>query len=235
MDILTDDQQRLALLQHAATEVEEVTLASSDLTTSQDASADNHRQPGMLLIISGPAGVGKTTITHHIEAELNASFSVSMTTRAQTAKERDGVDYYFVSEEEFAAARDSGKLLEWARVFENYYGTPQDAVEKSLAEGKLVILEIDVQGAIQVKKTMPNAYSIFILPPSEEELLTRLRARKREDEAAIQRRYAKAKLEIELARESHAYDAFLVNEKLETAMREAIELVQRERASRANR
>ena len=194
---------------------------------------DQGPKPGMLLIISGPSGVGKTTITHAVERELDAVFSVSMTTRPKTAKDVQGVDYRFVSQEEFDRHREAGELLEWAQVFENCYGTPRQPVQESLAAGRIVLLEIDVQGAIQVKRNLPDAYALFILPPSEEALLQRLRNRKREDEAAIQRRFAKAKSEIAKARECGIYDAFIVNDTLEHAVSEAIDHVRRELARRS--
>lgn len=186
---------------------------------------------GLLLIISGPSGVGKTTITHEVERRLGGVFSVSMTTRPRATNDRHGLDYHFVSVEEFLAARDAGELLEWAEVFGNYYGTPRRPVEEAIAAGRLMILEIDVQGAIQVKKKLPEAFAIFVLPPNEEVLLERLRRRKREDEATIQRRFGKAKLEIAAAQENGPYDAFLVNDELDAAIDEAVEIVQKKMQS----
>jgi len=187
---------------------------------------------GMLLVISGPSGVGKTTITHQVESQLGAQFSVSMTTRPKTEKDTEGGDYYFVDREAFESTRDAGQLLEWADVFGNFYGTPRQPVEAALAEGKLVILEIDVQGAEQVKTNMPGAFALFVLPPNENVLLERLRGRKRDTEEVIQRRFAKAKDEIVRAWESGVYDQFIINRDLEHAVREAVELVQAERARR---
>ena len=189
-------------------------------------------QNGMLLIISGPSGVGKTTITHHVEKALGGVFSVSMTTRAMTAADKEGDDYYFVDVPTFLKSRDNGELLEWAKVFDNYYGTPRIPVEQAMSAGKLVILEIDVQGAIDVKKNMPDAFSLFVLPPSEEELLGRLRRRQREDESTIQRRFAKAKQEIAEARECNIYDEFLVNDNLDHAVNQAVQIVSDELSRR---
>lgn len=194
-----------------------------------DPSQNSH---GMLLIISGPSGVGKTTITHQVEKELGGVFSVSMTTRPKAAKDTEGIDYYFVTPEQFAQARDRGDLLEWAQVFENCYGTPRKPVEENLAAGRLEILEIDVEGAVQVKQNMPDAFAIFVLPPSEEALLDRLRQRKREDEATIQRRFAQAKHEIARAHESGVYNHFLVNDNLDEAIAEAVAVVQAEQQRR---
>jgi guanylate kinase len=187
-----------------------------------DASA---KDAGLLLIISGPSGAGKTTISRQVKKQLDAAFSVSLTTRAQTSADTEGADYFFVSKEEFEQVRDGGGLLEWAEVFGNYYGTPRDPVEKHLAAGRLVLLEIDVQGAIQVKKQLPDCFAMFVTPPSEEELLSRLRSRQREDEAAILRRYAKANEELALARQIDVYDYFLINDDLDKAIAEAVKRV----------
>ena len=180
---------------------------------------------GLLLIISGPSGVGKTTITHRVRVRLGAVFSVSMTTRPITGEDTDGVDYHFVDEATFKRHRDAGNLLEWAKVFGNYYGTPRRPVEENLAAGRLMILEIDVEGAIQIKKNMPECFALFIEPPTEEALLQRLRRRQREDEQTIRGRFARAKHEIDRARECGAYDAFIVNDDLDTAVDQAVQAV----------
>src|SRR5688572_6671775 len=138
---------------------------------------------GLLLVISGPSGVGKTNIAREIERRMNGVFSVSVTTRPKTPKDVEGRDYYFITEKEFAVKRDAGNLLEWAEVFGKYnYGTPRQPVEEQLAAGRLVILEIDVQGGLQVKRKMPEALMLFIQPPDDEALLKRLRARARDNE-----------------------------------------------------
>lgn len=181
---------------------------------------------GVLAVISGPSGAGKTTITRGLCERLeNAVLSVSVTTRPKAAKDREGVDYTFVDRAEFERMRDAGELLEHAEVFGNCYGTPRAWVEERLAEGRTVLLEIDVQGASQVATRMPGVVGIFILPPSESVLLERLRARRREDEATIQRRFAEAKREIEAARESGVYRTFIVNDDLERATAEALSAV----------
>lgn len=180
---------------------------------------------GMLLVISGPAGVGKTTITRYVQEQTGAAYSVSVTTRPKTGADVEGVDYHFVTREQFERQKEQGQFLESAEVFGNLYGTPRGPVEHALATGQLVILEIDVQGAIQVKRNMPEAFGVFILPPSEDELLDRLRGRAREDEQTIQRRFAKATAEIKLARESGVYSHFVVNDDLDTAKQRVLELV----------
>jgi len=181
---------------------------------------------GLLLIISGPSGVGKTTITRGVERTIgDAVFSVSCTTRTKTEADAEGVDYRFVSNEQFDEMVANDEFLEWADVFGKRYGTPRAWVDEQLRRGRLVILEIDVKGAEQVKQKMPESFGIFIMPPSEEELLARLRARKREPEEAIQRRFAEAKREIEQAKGNGAYDLFIINDDLERATAEALKAV----------
>lgn len=188
--------------------------------------------PGMLLIISGPSGVGKTTITRAVERAIPESiFSVSVTTRPMTAADREGVDYFFIDDARFERMVDRGELLEHANVFGKKYGTPSARVDHELSQGKIVILEIDVHGAEQVKAKRPEAFALFIEPPSEAVLLERLRARQREDEATIQRRFAEAKREISRAKNGGVYDAFLVNNELNQAIGEAVQVVNQARAA----
>ncbi len=191
---------------------------------------------GLLLIISGPSGVGKTTITRGVERSVSGSvFSVSWTTRDPTPADKEGVDYHFVDDTAFEEMREKGGFLESAGVYGRKYGTPREWVEVQLERGRLVILEIDVQGAIQVKRKLPEAYAVFIEPPNEAELLQRLRARKREDEAGIQKRFAKAREEIAAAKTCGVYDVFLKNEQIDEAILEATRLVTMERARRRAR
>jgi len=198
----------------------------------------SHRLPtdtddGLVLIISGPSGAGKTTITRGVERGIPGSvFSVSATTRQRTDADVEGVDYRFVTDDEFEAMRSRGEFLETAGVYGKKYGTPKAWVLEQIKRGRLVILEIDVQGAISVKHQIPDAFAIYILPPSENSLLERLRSRKRESEEIIQRRYEQGRAEIERARSCGVYDAFIVNDVLEDSIRQAIELVNAERARR---
>jgi guanylate kinase len=186
---------------------------------------------GMLVMVSGPSGVGKTTILHRILAALEAQFSVSATTRPRAAGETDGVDYRFVDEPTFQSMIDRGDFLEFAQVFgKNWYGTPEAPVDEAIARGRIVILDIDVHGAKQVRERRPEVFGIFILPPSEAELHRRLADRGREDAEAIERRFAEAKREIAAAKEPGLYDAFVVNDELERAVSETLALV-RGRAS----
>jgi guanylate kinase len=185
-----------------------------------------NRGRGLLLVMSGPSGVGKTSIVHELTRRFDAVFSVSATTRAKTPGERDGVDYFFVTPEEFQRWVDENRFLEFAQVFgRSWYGTPREPVERQLAQGKIVILDIDVQGASQVKRASPDAFALFVLPPDEEELLRRLRHRGREDEEAIQRRFSEAKREIGFARSSGVYDHFVINDDLFRAIEEVARLV----------
>ncbi|MBR3202008.1 MAG: guanylate kinase [Solobacterium sp.] len=154
---------------------------------------------GLLIVISGPSGVGKGTVIKQFidDPELKLAFSVSMTTRKKREGEVEGVNYYYVSREEFEKTRDEGGLLEWTEFVGNYYGTPLAAVERLRNEGKNVLLEIEVDGCQQVKKKVPDALTIFIVPPSVKELENRIRGRKTEAEEIVQQRLAKATKELE--------------------------------------
>jgi len=188
---------------------------------------------GLLLIISGPSGVGKTTITRAVERSIPGSvFSVSMTTRPQTPADVDGVDYHFTTEDEFLRRERAGEFIETAVYAGNRYGTLRAPVDANLARGRLMILEIDVVGAKNVKRQYPDALGLFILPPTEDTLLERLRSRKRESEAVIQRRFAAAKQEIAEAKRCAVYDHFIVNDDLQRAIDEAVATV-RARLARA--
>jgi len=181
---------------------------------------------GLLVVISGPSGVGKTSIVHRLIDAFDGTFSVSATTRPRSEQETEGVDYLFIDEATFQAWIDEGRFLEYAQVFgRSWYGTPREEVETQLSRGRMVVLDIDVQGATQVRASMPSALGIFILPPSEEELLNRLRRRGREDEATIERRFAEARHEMEIARTCSAYDEFVVNDSLDVAAARVIEIV----------
>ncbi len=197
-----------------------------------------HRLPtdtddGIVVIISGPSGVGKTTVTRGVERAIpGAVFSVSATTRAATPADVEGVDYHFVSDEEFERMKAGGEFLETAGIYGKKYGTPRRWVEEQIRRGRVVILEIDVVGAKNVKAAIPGALAIFILPPSEEALLQRLRDRRREGEEAIAGRFAEARRETLAARESGVYDLFLVNEDLGETIRRAVDAVLDRRRAR---
>ena len=155
---------------------------------------------GLLIVLSGPSGVGKGTVLRSFinNPDLNLAYSVSLTTRSARAGEVDGINYHFVSRDYFKQRIDNGDFLEYAEFVGNYYGTLWTAVEELRNQGKNVLLEIEVQGALQVTKKCPEALSIFIIPPSFEELERRIRQRKSESDENIKKRLAKAKKEMSL-------------------------------------
>lgn len=182
-------------------------------------------QTGLLVVVSGPSGVGKTTITRAVVEHFAAVFSVSTTTRPRTEVDVEGRDYHFVDKATFQRMIADDSFLEYARVFDRYYGTPRAPVQRILAQGRIMVLEIDVQGGLQIRQAMPEAFMVFILPPSEDVLLRRLRDRKRESEDRIQRRFQEARSEMKQATESGAYDACIVNDDLDVAIREVINAI----------
>ena len=187
--------------------------------------SEEESRKARLVIVSGPSGVGKSTICKGVAERLeNVYLSVSLTTRAKSDEEVDGRDYWFVTAEQFQRRIDEGTLLEYAEVFGNLYGTPKDKVDKALQEGKIVILEIDVQGARQTKMLYPDAVMIFILPPSQKELAERMNGRGREDAKAAARRLNGASGEIAAAWQY--YEHMVINEDLEQAVNEVIEIIE---------
>ncbi len=186
-------------------------------------------QPGRLFVISGPSGVGKSTISQAVAAQTDAMLSISATTRPPRGDERDGRDYYFVDVPAFRRMIEQGKLLEWAEVFGNYYGTPADAVESALAAGRTVFLTIDVQGGIQVAARRPAAVGILIVPPSQAELRRRLAGRATEGAEVLEKRLAKANQELTLARESGAYCYQVINDNLDAAVQRVAVIVEEEK------
>lgn len=180
-----------------------------------------------LFVISGSSGVGKgTVIEGFLKRNPDFSLSISYTTREKREGEIDGVNYFYVSKEEFLQGIKNDEFLEWAEFSGNCYGTKKSFVEKCLKENKDLILEIETQGALQVKEKMPESVLIFITPPSYEDLELRLRKRKTESEEAISKRLDFVKLEIE---NSDKYDYKIVNDKLEDAIIEFEKIINAER------
>lgn len=195
---------------------------------NQPTSQSGNRATGRLFIITGPSGVGKSTIVREVLKRTGAVFSVSATTRRPREGEQDGREYRFVSRDAFAGMVARDELLEWADVFGEMYGTPAGPVRQAVAQGRPVVLEIDVQGGLQVCRKEPRAVGVLILPPSMAELERRLRGRKTEAEDVLQRRLAKARNEIEAARRSGAYKYSVVNDDLERAIGEVIAILEQE-------
>lgn len=170
------------------------------------------RRQGKLIILSGPSGVGKGTVCEALKAmRSDLKVSISATTRAKRPQEKDGENYFFYSLEDFNALIDRGELIEFAKVHGNYYGTPKAYVMEQLAAGENVLLEIDVQGAMQVKQNMPGGVYIFLLPPHREDLELRIRKRGSEDEDSLHLRLANANKEISML---HDYDFAVVNDEV---------------------
>ena len=168
----------------------------------------------MLVIISGPSGSGKGTVVKKLNRQ-DFALSISMTTREPRPGEIPGKDYFFCTKEEFIKARDSGRLLEHAEFVGNMYGTPKQYVEEQIEQGRAVILEIDVEGALQIKEKFKDSISIFLMPPSFKELANRLINRKTEDVDTILRRIRRAHSEIEYI---HRYDYLVVNDEIENTV-----------------
>lgn len=185
---------------------------------------------GHLFVISGPSGVGKGTLVGMLKACEGIWVSVSATTRSPREGEEEGRDYFFMTREDFLAKAEAGGFIEWAEYSGNCYGTPADKVEEQLDAGRDVVLEIEVQGALQVKERMPEAKLIFIEPPSMEVLEARLRGRGTETDEAIARRLEAARVELA---EKMKYDYTLVNDDLDRAFQELKERM--ESASAAER
>jgi guanylate kinase len=186
-------------------------------------------QTGLLIVLSGPSGAGKGTVCNALRPtmpELNVS--ISATTRQPRAGEREGVNYFFKTVEQFKTMVEQNELLEWAQVYGNYYGTPRQYVEQLLAEGKDVLLEIDIQGALQVKKQFPDGVFIFLVPPSLEELRSRIIGRGTETEESFRLRFGAAASELKYMDQ---YDYVVVNDQVPDACRRVRSIIEAERCS----
>lgn len=179
---------------------------------------------GQLIVVSGPSGSGKDTVICKAMKKMGdkAFLSVSMTTRQKRGNEKDGVDYYFVSKDEFESHIHNGDMLEYAQYGSNYYGTPIAPIKERMNNGETVFLNIEVQGGASIRKLMPEAVQIFIIPPSMKELERRLRKRATEDEEAIRKRMLIAESEISRACE---YDYIVINDDLDDAVKELLDII----------
>ena len=182
---------------------------------------------GRLFVVSGPSGAGKGTIVRAaLERRPDIYLSVSATTRPARAAERHGIDYLFVTEDEFARMREQNEFLEWAQVYENFYGTPRPPIESASARGQDVLAELDIQGAMMVKRARPDAVLIFIEPPSIDDLGPRLRGRGTEDPATQARRIGAAYEEI---KKKESYDHVVVNDDLDQAVASLLRILEPQR------
>ncbi len=181
----------------------------------RDIAGPGSKATGFILVVTGPSGAGKgTLVAHLLQQRPECVFSVSATTRPRRANEVEGRDYYFLTPEEFAKRRDEGWFLEWAEVHGNFYGTPVNEVDARVRDGKVVVLDVDVQGGASVRRVRPDAVSVFVYPPSLQSLRERLESRGTDSQAVIDERIRNAP--GELAQSVH-YDYIIMNDRLEQA------------------
>ena len=180
-------------------------------------SSEIRKRRGLPLVICAPSGAGKSTLISLLRGEFPLQFSVSCTTRAPRAGEEDGRDSHFITKTEFVSRSDAGFFAEWAEVHGNFYGTPKQYVDEAMDAGRDVILDIEVQGALQVHSKRPDTVRIFIAPPSWDELERRLRSRGTDTQEKIAQRLLRAKVEFQTA---NTYDYFVINDTVEQAVRE---------------
>lgn len=187
-------------------------------------------EKGILFVLSGPSGVGKGTVRARLfENSANLQYSISMTTRQMREGEQDGVDYFYKTHEEFESLIEQGELLEYAKFVNNYYGTPRSYVLETLNSGKDVFLEIEVQGALQVKEHFPEGVFIFLSPPSLDELKNRIVNRGTETSELVKKRLNEASNEIDMM---HAYDYVVVNDEVDHAVQKVKSIIVSEHCKR---
>jgi len=183
--------------------------------------------PGLLIVVSGPAGVGKGTVVSLVrERDRDVVFSVSATSRSPRPGEIDGVNYFFITREKFQEMIRDNEMLEWVEYCGNYYGTPRAYVEDELRKGKIVLLEIDVEGAMNIKRQYPQCVSVFIMPPTMEELRDRITKRGTETPEVIEARLKRAENEMQHSAE---YDYIIVNQTVEEAANRFLEIIRQKR------
>lgn len=184
-------------------------------------------QPGKLFILSAPSGTGKTTLCHYLRNRFpDLIYSISHTTRSPREEEQDGKDYHFTTAEQFREKIDSESWAEWAEVHGNYYGTSAEFIDRQRAKGRHVLLDIDVQGAAQIRKRYPGSITIFIMPPSMDALKERLTARGTDTPATVEKRLRNARREMDRSRE---YQYVVINDQLEQAVQELIGIIEAHR------
>ncbi|MGD9107257.1 MAG: guanylate kinase [Desulfobacterales bacterium] len=190
-------------------------------------SKDTNSEPGHLFIISAPSGGGKTTLSKAVINRFkDILYSVSYTTRSPRDSEQDGADYYFIQKKDFEKRIERGHWAEWAEVHGNYYGTSADFLEKGLASGRDMLLDIDVQGTLQILENYPDSITIFIMPPSLETLRKRLEMRRTESRAAIKRRLLTAEKEMA---QKDLYRYIIVNDQLSVSIEKLIAIIEKYR------
>ena len=192
--------------------------------------AASEKHPGVLVVLVGPSGVGKSTISRKLAEKMNVWYTVSATTRPKKPGDENGKTYEHVDRKEFFRRLDSDQFLEYAHVYGDYYATPKHPAIDYLATGKDVLLEIDVQGALQVRHHYPDALLIFILPPDEPTLLQRLQDRGRDSAEDIHKRFTAAKREVHMAKGSRAFDTMVVNDDLNEAVEDIAKIIRHKRA-----
>ena len=181
--------------------------------------------PGLVVVVSGPSGAGKSTVCRRLAERCGYALAISATTRPPRAGEVDGRDYFFLGRGEFKAAAERGEFLEHSEHFDNLYGTPKAQVEEALKNGRVALLEIDVNGAEQVRKLLPDAFCLFLTAPDDEENIKRLKSRCSEDESSIRTRLQRAERE---KAEAMRYDKRIVNDDLEETVRRIHEFIDAE-------
>jgi guanylate kinase len=188
----------------------------------------NH--PGLLVVLSGPSGVGKSTIANCLAERANMAYIISSTTREKRPGDERGKKYNYLTREEFLRRLAHDEFLEFAQVYDNFYGTPAHPCLDYLAAGQDALLEIDVQGALQVRWQYPNALMIFVLPPDADTLKQRLSDRGRESAEEIEKRFRAAKREVQMAKGSRAFDHMVINDDVDRAVDEIIKTIKHKRS-----